>query len=507
MDSAVVFDFGTSSGRCMVVASDGSVLSRSSAVWPKSMFDMDPQHRTHHFDPIQAWQLLASCCRKALEGLDGDLVQGIRAVTATSQRHGCVLLDSSGQEIAGMTNADESSTPAWEETANANADDILRITGRWPQRFFLPAHLSWLKLHRPKLYQSIHRIVGIQDWMIYRLCRQVTSEPTIAADLMLFDLWEGKWSSRLLDLFEIEPGWLPPLYRSGSLVGMLTQTAADETGPRAGLPVIVGGADTQMGAVGLGCTNPNDVSIIMGSTAPLQMIVARPDLGMNARFWLNPSTLPGKWVAESNAGDAGSLISRFLDVDSGQSEQDDQPPDLPGSISIGACDRMVEARCRLPGSALASLGPTIFHGRDWLERTSIVTGLQNSPGSPSIVMQLYLAIVENIAFAIRANLDGLESLRDGARGRVAIGGGMVRSSLLRRILVNTINQPVIIPNEKEATSLGAAICALAGAGVFDTVEQAMEAMCAGSTVSPDAGLAGEYQERYSQWVRLCSLSI
>ena len=84
------------------------------------------------------------------------------------------------------------------------------------------------------------------------------------------------------------------------------------------------------------------------------------------------------------------------------------------------------------------------------------------------------AIMESVAFMVRGNLELLTDL--GAEIReVRCLGGAARSDLWLQIKADMLGIPVERPECSDASSLGAAMLAAAGAGTFDDVGQASEA--------------------------------
>ena len=129
-----VFDFGTSSGRCLLIDQRGTVLASSQIDWNYEQRNWEGL-TLWSFDPGQYWSNLAACCQKALSAGNISTNEAI-GVIATSQRHGGVLIDSKGRAIEAIPNNDMRSTPEWDEKANENAHQIYKITCRWPRAFF-----------------------------------------------------------------------------------------------------------------------------------------------------------------------------------------------------------------------------------------------------------------------------------------------------------------------------------------------------------------------------------
>lgn len=497
MSLVIVLDFGTSSGRCMVVGDDGSFLSQASVRWPHSMFRVDTEHYSHHFDPDQAWKLIFKSLKKAINQLDYSLINNIKAITVTSQRHGGVFLDKNGVELLGFTNSDLSTTPKWLEIADSYGSEIFNITGRWPQQVFFPSHLSWISSNLPNVYQQIGFVLGIKDWVLYRLSGELVSEPTIAADLMLYDLIRKDYSKYLLDLFDVESDWLPQLSLPGDCIGFIKKSLAEEIGINSHVQVVNGGADTQMACIGLNTIEPKQISIILGSTAPLQLIIKQNNLLPDEQFWFSPASIEDYWVVESNAGDTGLVIDKFIKSYSRNNHKKDSGCSVYNTYE--ELNNKTKALCKLPGNAFSFMGPTIFHGRYWPINSYSIRGFDINSNAPSIDLQIYLSLLENISFAIKGNLDNLVQFVGGDIKKLSIGGAMVHNTLLVEILKSVINIPIYTPKEVEVSALGTAVSAFTSLGLFDTLHEATDQMCYGRKTYPDPCSVNKYQSQYQRW--------
>jgi autoinducer 2 (AI-2) kinase len=82
-------------------------------------------------------------------------------------------------------------------------------------------------------------------------------------------------------------------------------------------------------------------------------------------------------------------------------------------------------------------------------------------------------------------------------------GGAAKGKLWPEIMANVFNLPVRIPKVKEATSLGATLCALAGLRVFKNLSEAAAAVVKWErTVEPNARQHQVYQEIVPRHLRM-----
>ena len=100
----------------------------------------------------------------------------------------------------------------------------------------------------------------------------------------------------------------------GTVVGAVTAEAAAVTGLREGTPVIAGGADTQLGLVGIGITEPGAFTVVGGSFWQHTIILDRPLIDPGARLRTLCHTVPGRWMMEGIGFYCGIVMRWFRDA-------------------------------------------------------------------------------------------------------------------------------------------------------------------------------------------------
>ena len=105
------------------------------------------------------------------------------------------------------------------------------------------------------------------------------------------------------------------------------------------------------------------------------------------------------------------------------------------------------------------------------------------------------SVYEGVAYALRSVLDVFGENRVGIRDMILIGGG-AKSRLWNEMLCNVFHMPVKVhPSPGAATSLGAAIAAGVGVGIFRDFRTAMETVYS-RQYSPEESEYREYERHY-----------
>lgn len=153
------------------------------------------------------------------------------------------------------------------------------------------------------------------------------------------------------------------------------------------------------------------------------------------------------------------------------------------------------------GGAVASIGPGI------MDMTNPGMGLGGFlfplPLSISGIGRGHLvrAALENICFAIKANLLQMEAISGIKAETIYVGGKITGSSCFKQILPAILNRKVHIADVREVSALGAAMLAAAGSGMYSDINEAVSQMTSELKVhEPDPLDAAEYTEHYQKWL-------
>ena len=110
------------------------------------------------------------------------------------------------------------------------------------------------------------------------------------------------------------------------------------------------------------------------------------------------------------------------------------------------------------------------------------------------------AIEEAAAYVSYGHLRVIEQVIGHPCDQVVFTGGASKGALWPRVLADVLGLPVRVPRVKESTSLGAAMFAGIGAGVYPDVEAAAKQVVSfEQTIEPDPKTHSLYLELYQRW--------
>jgi autoinducer 2 (AI-2) kinase len=454
------------------------------------------------FDTDRNWTLICECVREAISAAPGGAAS-IRAVSASSMREGMVLYDAAGHEIWACPNVDSRATEEVTELVHSEvAQEIYEHSGDWVS-ITAPARFLWIARHQPDVFGSIAHVGMLGDWILTKLSGEFVTDPSLGSSSGMFKLAERDWSDRVLELCDLDRSVFPNVVESGTVIGSVTSSAAEETGLRAGTPVVTGGADTQLALLGLGVTDPGRFTIVGGSFWQHTFVLAEPMIDPMGRLRTLCHTVADRWMIEGIGFYCGIVMRWFRDafceLECAEAQRDGQD----------VYDLLEAKATMVPPGANGVFGTfsNIMQANRWVHASPGFLGFDVSNPS-SARAECFRAIEESAAYVSRGHLEIVRELIDLPVDDVIFTGGAAKGSLWPQIIADTLSLPVRIPEIKESTALGAAIYAGVGIGVYDDAGDAAEQITRFErTVEPQAEAVAAYDELYGRWSELYRRSL
>jgi autoinducer 2 (AI-2) kinase len=486
----VGLDLGGGGVRCLVADAESGRCA--SAARPVAARPGPDAPMSAVFEPGEVWAQAVAAAREALASA-GAAPDSVAGIATTSMRHGSALLDAAGHELLLASNRDARGLATMLELAAESGAELHRRTGHWPNPVQPAGRLRWIAREAPELAGRVASALALSDWLAFRLCGELAAEPTQAGETLLFEVDRPQWAPDLIERLGLRASWFPPTRAPGSRLGALARPAAEALGLRPGTPVAVGGADTQCGLLGAGVLEPGALAAVAGTSAPVLQVQPGPRLDPSARLWTVHHLLPGLHALESNAGGMGEALDWIAGL-------------LFADASHPVLHLLAEAAASPPGAAgmLSSLGAEVMDAR----RISLPIGHWTASwlataGDPRRRGHFARAVLEGMAFALRANVEQIEAVSGRTAPALRLAGGMSRSTLFAEIASGVLGRPVEVAAVCETSALGAAICAGVAAGVFRDLGEGAAALArVARTHAPAPERAALYAERFAGWEEL-----
>ncbi len=446
-------DIGTSSTKTVVIRPDGTVLGLAAREYAVGT----PRPGWAEQDPETWVQAALDTMRRALAAADIPEEQ-VQAIGLSGQMHGTVCLDVRGHALRpAIIWADQrSAAQVAEVEARIGRERLAAWTANPLATGFMLATWLWLRAHEPDVVADTVHLLLPKDYVRYRFTGEIGAEPSDASSTLLFDTANHCWSAPLLDALDLDARVLPPVAASAAIAGGLLPEIAVATGLCPGTPVIYGGSDQAMQAVGHGVVTPGVLSSTIGTGGQLFAPIARPAYDPQARLHCFCHVMPDVWHLESAMLAAGLALKWLRDnVMRGLTYQEiadtaaTVPPGAEGLFFLPylAGERTPHMDPRARGSFV---GLTLRHGRAHIAR----------------------AVMEGVVFGMRQGLALMLDLGVTPE-RIIASGGATQHPLWLHLQADMFNRPLYQTKTIEAAAVGAALLAGVGVGVYTNVTDAV----------------------------------
>lgn len=474
-------DVGTASSKAVAIDVAGRIIARASIAHETD----NPRPGFYEHDPDAVWwHDLGHLTRALLE--DDELGSYTVAGIAVSAIGPCVLpVDADGRPLRNAilygidSRADEQVRRLNEESKARGSTQV------YDSQSVLPK-LLWIRDNEPDVWNATRRILGAAGYLGYKLTGQSTIdmyESGSYAPLRPIESTEWDLSSGLLD-----PELLPLLSWSCEPIGTVTAAASEHTGLPVGTTVVCGTIDAAAEATSAGVSRARDLMLMYGSTG--FFILLDDEHVPSEGFWNSRFLEPGWYSTAGGTNTLGTLITWFrneLSADELRQERDSGASAYRALVDLGRQSR--------PG-ANGVLALPYFAG----ERTPL-----NDPGARGVFAglsttttraDLYRAVIEGIGHSIRQNIEGMSGGRLPPARIFAVGGGALNELLLQTVSdITGIQQ--LVPMETIGASLGDALRAGVGVGIFADLAEATGTIRYRDPIAPDPALRALHDQRHA----------
>ena len=450
-------DVSTTGAKALLIDEQGAVVE--TATTPLSL--STPKPLWSEQDPHEWWTGTVKSIKNVLASANAS-GEDVAAIGLTGQMHGLVLLGAKNEVLRPAILWNDQRTGEQCDAIRKNMggrDHLVAVTGNDALTGFTAPKILWVRDHEPEVYARAKHVLLPKDYARLKLTGVHAMDKADGSGTLLFDLAKRNWSAEVLKALDIPPDWLPPTFEGPETTGKISAEAAQETGLKAGTPVVAGGGDQAAGAVGAGAVKPGVVALTLGTSGVVFTTTEKPFVEPQGRLHAFCHAVPGKWHFMGVTLSAAGSFQWYRDTlapkesfDALVAEAEKVPA---GSEGLLFLPYLSGERTPYPDpqARAAFVGLTLRHGRGHMTR----------------------AVLEGVAFSMRDCFALLKDAGVGNVSQVRVAGGGAKSPLWRRICASILGVELVTVNSTEGAAFGAALLAGVGAGAWPTVESACDA--------------------------------
>ena len=445
-------DIGTSA--CKVAAFDlqGKVIAQSN----QSYKVYYPNPGWAEQDPDEWW---AAICAGVREILNSGKVsaEDIAGVGIDGQSWSAIPVDKNGKVL--------DRTPIWMDTrARDICDRVKRLVGEdrifdIAGNDFLPSYstpkMLWFKENKPEVFDNTDKFLQSNSYIAYKLTGVMSQDMSQGYGIHFFDMNKRSYDEKLAVELGLDTSLVPPLFECDEIVGEITAEAASLTGLRAGTPVVAGGLDAACGTLGAGVYEVGQTQEQGGQAGGMSICTDRAF--SHKKLILSTHVVPGRWLFQGGTVGGGGTLKWFRqEFGSG----------------LGFDELTKEAENIAPGSDGVIFLPYMAGERSPIwdpDAKGVFYGLSFDKTRGHMIR----AILEGVAFSLQHNL--MTAKESGAEAGVLNAmGGSSNSVLWTQIKADVTGKTIQVPTSDTATTLGAAMLAGVGCGLYKDYKEAVE---------------------------------
>ncbi|WP_416441966.1 ribulokinase [Phnomibacter sp. MR] len=538
-------DYGSDSVRTIIVnAKTGEELAADVFYYPRwqkqRYCNMQAnQFRQHPLDYVEG---LEATIKNCIAKVDASVAANIKALSVDTTGSTPVATDKHGTPLAMLPGFEENPNAMfvlWKDHTgvgeaaeiNAHAEKfetnyLQFVGGIYSSEWFWAKLLHVLRADEA-VRNNIYSFVEHCDWIPFLLTGgndvQQMKRSVCAAGHKI--LWAKEWDGlppneffATLDpvLDGITARLFKDTYASNEAAGIISKEWAQRLGLPETVVIGVGAYDAHMGAVG-GQIEPYHLSKVMGTStcdmmvAPANEVAGKLVKGICGQ--VPGSVIPGMIgleAGQSAFGDAYAWFKRLISwplqtllansnlLDEATKQQLIQETE---NAIIPALSKAAE---KIEVNIHSELAVDWFNGRRTPDANQLLTASVTGLDLGSDAVHLFRAVVESTCFGAKAIVERFQEQGIPVKGLIGLGGVARKSPFVMQMMADVMNMPIRIHRSEQTCALGAAMFAATAAGIYDKVEDAMQAMGQGfdAVYEPDAAKVALYQQRYEQYKKV-----
>lgn len=381
-----------------------------------------------------------------------------QAVSLTGNMHALLGIGEDGQPVADAILWCSNGATEESEKLLARYPDFTQKYGNPPAPVFTLPKMIMCAEKTPELYRKVKCFLQPKDDIGYLLTGKFATDPSDASGMMPFLPDERCWDETMIRELGLDPEKFPSVIESTALRGTVTDQAAVLTGLPAGLPVVCGAGDLATAA--LGCGAFGDVlSLTLGTAGQL--------LASGPRGRWKP--LAGKLFVFAHADPESDLFLGSVPGGGFSLEWEATQRNLTMDDFFKQAE-LAELKEDLPVYLPYLLG----RGAPYMDYTPCAAW--HGLSAHHTLADLCRATVFGPLAALRQSADLLGLLNGTEYRSVVLQSLACREKSVRETAAALFPQKKLMPENTEASLLGAAVLGAAATGLYPSIAEAIRQM-------------------------------
>jgi len=490
VDAILTFDVGTTAIKTCLFDKALSCLAIRT-----DEYTLSTENGTVELDSAVYWNTICHAVAEIKKDAPDATVQAI-CLTTQGETMIPVTEDGTALHRAVVWLDDRAKTQAEQIAKILPNKTMYDLTGVTDMNGFVPLpKLLWFKQEQPEIYAKAYKFLLVEDFVINRLTGKFVTEKSLLTSTAYYDIRNDRYWTEILDQLGLDVEKLPEILDCGGFVGTLCEKAQKELGLGAEVKVFAGAMDQIAASIGGGGMQDGVITATVGTAMVLTSAITSMDECTDESLIVYRGIQDNQYAIVPLCSTAGAVFKWYkdqcsADVVNACRESGKDPYDVLCEEASGVAPG-ADGVIHLPYFC-GSLQPALLP-----DAKGVFFGLGLTTNHASMTR----AVLESIGYMLRENLEMLKTFGISPR-RVHFFGGGAKNPIWNQIIADITGVELVLLEQSECGSLGAAMMGAVSMGWYDTIAAAQTQNKAKHIVYPNAELKDTYDNVYMRYQTL-----
>lgn len=457
-------DLGTTGLKVTLLSESGEIIASEYCEYPI----LSPLPGYAEQEPHEWWLGFVNACQSLNEQYPAKFA-AVVGIGICGQMHTQVYLDQNNNILRPAITWMDQRASGIVDRINQDQDAktlVFSETQNFATTTYTAPQVQWVIENQPELWQKVSKVLIAKDFIKFKLTGQMVTDFSDASGTLLFNVQQQKWSESMFDFFGIPRTRFPDVLASDEIIGYITPEASAQTCIKTGTPVVNGSTDNSAAALGAGMINPGQVTLIIGTAGVISVCSDQPLVDQKNRILCWNYCLANRWITLGITQTAGESLNWFKNAfDKGTL----------GSSSGDIFEQYNQDIASIPDGSEGLIFLPYLNGERTPYWDSAARGVYYGLNLSTEKAHFIKAIMEGVSFALRNNIETVESLGIEINQVRAVGGGL-KSQVWLETLGKILRKPIVTVSVPDTANLGNMLLCGKALGVYSTLDGAVARM-------------------------------
>jgi gluconokinase len=484
MNYILGIDIGTTNTKAVAYDFQGKPVAQANSTYPF----ISEQTGYHELDPRVLFTAVTEVMKAVLEITRGEQIAG---VSFSSAMHGLIAVDKKGHPLTNMiTWADlRSSEYAMRLKFSELGHKLYERTGTPVHPMSPLCKLMWMKDHLPGVFNSAHKFISIKEYIFFHFFGEFIIDHSVASSTGLFDIYDCDWNADALHVAGITGEKLSQPVKTTHVVKGLAENYAAMFGIDAQTPFVAGASDGCLAHIGSNALDNGDVSLTIGTSGAVRMMIDKPALDLQHRIF-NYVLTDNLYISGGPLNNGGNVMQWFA---KGFLKKE--------FSSADEFEEFIAEACSIPAGAEGLVFLPYIYGERAPVWDADARGIFYGVSSVHTSAHFMRAIMEGISFALLEILNTMEETI-GAAKNIFASGGFIRSEKWKMLLADVLGRTIYVTHAEDSSAAGAAMLGMIALGIKNNINEMRTFFSVKETFEPEMKDREVYMRNYSVYSNL-----